>query len=56
MVPEAPNQDLTRAQKPLEIDEDEIDEDALDEVSGGVLPQFRHRHLQPDGGGSGGYH
>jgi hypothetical protein len=56
MVPQASNQDLNQAQKPLEIDEDELDEDALDEVSGGVLPEFRHRHLQLDGGGYGSLH
>jgi hypothetical protein len=28
----------------------EIDDDELDEVSGGVLPEFRGRGIQPDGG------
>jgi hypothetical protein len=53
MIPQAPKQDPNQAQKPLEIDEDELDEDALDEVSGGVRPEFRHRHLQLDAGGHG---
>ena len=56
MVPEAPDQNLDQAQKPLEIDEDELDEDELDEMSGAGFPEFRRRSMQPDGGGHGCYH
>jgi hypothetical protein len=31
----------------------EIDDEELDDVSGGVLAEFRGRGIQPDGGGPG---
>jgi hypothetical protein len=34
----------------------EIDAEELDEMSGGFLPEFRRRSMQPDGGGGGAHH
>jgi hypothetical protein len=34
----------------------EIDAEELDEVSGGFLPEFAKRGVQPDGGAGGAHH
>jgi hypothetical protein len=39
--------------KRLEEDTLELGDEELDEVSGGVLPELRHRAVQPDNSGPG---